>query len=58
MTSKKSIKVANIRVKKFVINDETSEELRRTFKAKWAMNEKAVKDIIAEFMKKYIKNNP
>lgn len=41
--------------KRFNMNIETSDELRKAFKAKVVMNGKTVKDVIEEFMREYIK---
>ncbi|MDQ8039280.1 MAG: plasmid partition protein ParG [Rickettsiella sp.] len=43
--------------KRFNMNIETSDELRKAFKAKVVMNGKTVKDVIEEFMKEYIKKH-
>ncbi len=53
--AKKTTILLSEKKKRFNMNIETSDELRKSFKAKVAMNGKTVKDVIEEFMKEYIK---
>ena len=55
MSVKKIPKVESEKKKRFTINVETSDELRKAFRAKVVMNGTTVKEVIEEFMKKYIK---
>lgn len=54
MTKKTSSPISD-KKKRFNMNIETSDELRKAFKAKVVMNGKTVKEVIEDFMKEYIK---